>query len=186
MADSGFGQYLPALSHLLGEVESPTQTGQMQSPSFGGQPSQLGQILQHPHVQQLLQQFGISFDPSQIRQSPFLPNSFMQGHPHLGGALSGAMANVAATPEAPLVSGAGSGMTRAMQGMMGGPEMQRQYQVRQMLAPFQAMGAQMPAMEFGRKQQLLDLLTKMEQDRAQQSTQRGEEPNIHNVPGGYV
>lgn len=163
----GYGQYLPALSHLLGEVESPTQTNQMQSPQFGGQPGQLGSILGSPHVQQLLQQFGINFDPNQIRQSPFFPNHFMQQHPHLGAGLSAGMANAAATPEAPLVSGAGSGITRAMQGMMGGPELQRQYQIRQMMAPFQAMGAQIPGEEFGRKQQLLDLLTKMEQDRQQ-------------------
>jgi hypothetical protein len=157
--------YLPAMSRLMGEVEQPTNTQGMTSPQFGGSPEQLMGMMQSPHMQQMLQQWGIHFDPSQMRQSPFLPNSFMQGHPQLGHALSGAMANVAATPEAPLVSGAGSGMTRAMQGMMGGPELQRQFQVRQMLAPMQMIGQQMPTAEFGRKQQLLDLLSKMEQDR---------------------
>lgn len=166
--------YLPAMSRLMGEVEQPTQAGAMTSPQFGGSPEQLMQMMQSPHMQQMLQQWGINFDPSQMRQSPFLPNSFMHAHPQLGGAMSGAMANVAATPEAPLVSGAGSGMTRAMQGMAGGPEMQRQYQIRQMLAPMQMIGQQMPVQEFGRKQQLLDLLTKMEQDRAQ-SAQRGQD-----------
>lgn len=157
--------YLPAMSRLMGEVEQPTQAQGLNSPQFGGSPEQLMGMLQDPHIQNQLQQWGIHFDPSQMRQSPFLPNQFMQHHPLLGGMLNQGMANVAATPEAPAVSGAGSGMTRAMQGMMGGPEMLRQYQVRQMLAPFQAAGMQMPMQEFQRKQELLNLLTKMEQDR---------------------
>lgn len=170
MPDGFATSYLPALSRLFGEVESPTSTQGLVNPQYGGSPEQLGAILQHPHVQQLMQQFGINFDPSQIRQSPFLPNSFMQQHPKMGGAMTGAMANVAATPDAPMVSGAGSGMSRAMQGMSGGPELLRQYQTRQMMSPFQAMGAQMPAEEFGRKQQLMQLLTQMEQDRQHQNT----------------
>jgi hypothetical protein len=166
MADGGFASsYLPALSRLMGEVEQPTQTQSMMSPQFGGSPEQLMGILQHPQTQQLLQQLGIHFDPNSIKQSPFLPQHFMQQHPHMGGALSNMMSNAAATREAPLVSGAGSGISRAMQGMMGGPELQRQYQVKQMLAPMQAMGSMIPGQEFQRKQQLLQLLTKMEEDR---------------------
>lgn len=135
---------------------------------FGGSPEQAMAFLQSPGAQQMLQHFGLGgFNPNQIRQSPFLPNSFMQHHPMLGGGLSHAMANVAATPEAPLVSGAGSGMTRAMQGMMGGPELQRQYQVKQLMAPFQAMGMQMPAMAEQRRQQLLQALEQDMQQRQQ-------------------
>lgn len=173
MADGGSfaTNYLPAFSHLLGETESPTQTQSMMSPQFGGSPEQLMGILQHPQTQALLGQLGIHFDPSKMRQSPFLPNSFMQGHPLLGGALNQGMANMAATPEAPLVSGAGSGLTRATQGMMGGPELLRQHQVKQMLSPMQAMGSMIPGQEFQRKQQLLQLLQKMEEDRAAQSRQ---------------
>jgi hypothetical protein len=187
------------MSRLMGEVDSPTNAQPLTSPQFGGSPEQMMAFLQSPHVQQTLQQWGINFDPSKMRQSPFFPNSFMQHHPHLGGAMSGAMANVAATPEAPLVSGAGSGMTRAMQGMLGGPEMQRQYQVRQMLAPMQAMGMQMPEAEFQRKQQLLEALKQDLDAREAQGQaalrQRGEEqrqkneaiqPRIYQVPGGYV
>src|SRR6267378_137149 len=170
MPDGNFASsYLPAFSRLMGEVEQPTNTQSMMNPQFGGSPEQLQGILQHPQVQALMGQLGIHFDPSQIRQSPFLPQGFMQHHPMMGGALTSAMANVAATPEAPLVSGAGSGMSRAMQGMMGGPEMLRQYQVRQMLAPMQAMGSMIPGQEFQRKQQLMELLTKMEQDRLEQA-----------------
>jgi hypothetical protein len=186
----GFGQYLPALSHLLGEVESPTNTQGAMNPQFGGSPEQLMAILQHPQTQQLMQQLGIHFDPSKMRQSPFLPNSFMQAHPQMGGAISGAMANAAATPEAPMVSGVGSGIQRAMQGMMGGPELQRQYQVRQMMAPMQAMGSMIPAQEFQRKQQLLQVIQQMEADRraqgARQEQIQGQEPRIHPVQGGYV
>lgn len=198
--------YLPAMSRLMGEVEQPTQAQGLSSPQFGGSPEQLMGMLQSPHVQDQLQKWGLHFDPSQMRQSPFLPNQFMQHHPLLGGMLNQGMANVAATPEAPAVSGAGSGMTRAMQGMMGGPEMLRQYQVRQMLAPFQAAGMQMPMQEFQRKQELLQLLTKMEQDRQnlaesgqdlrerelERNYQRGvqknemQQPRITQVPGGYV
>jgi len=166
--------YLPALSRLFGEVEQPTQNQAMTSPQFGGSPEQLMQMMQSPHMQQMLQQWGVNFDPNQMRQSAFLPNSFMQGHPQLGHMLDNAMSNVAATPEAPMVSGAGSGMTRAMHGMAGGPELQRQYQVRQMLAPMQQAGAQMPMQEFERKQQLMQLLQKMEQDR-QGLAQRGQD-----------
>lgn len=123
---------------------------------FMGSPEQARALYQSPEVQARLAHFGLGgFDPNQIRQSPFLPNRVMQGHPLLGGALTGAMANVAATPEAPLVSGAGSGMSRAAQGMYGGPELLRQYQVRQLMAPFQAMGMQLPIMAEQRRQQLL-------------------------------
>jgi hypothetical protein len=160
--------YLPAMSRLMGEVEQPTQNQGMTNPQFGGSPEQLMGMMQSPHIQEMLRQWGINFNPQQMRQSPFLPNAFMQGHPQAGGAISGALANVAATPEAPMVSGAGSGMTRAAQGMMGGPEMQRQFQVRQMLAPMQMIGQQMPQAEFQRKQQLLDLLSRMENRREQQ------------------
>jgi hypothetical protein len=123
---------------------------------FGGSVEQARALMTSPAMQQHLQQYGIHFDPNQVRRSPFLPNAFMGSHPLLGGALSNAMANAAATPEAPLVSGAGSGISRAMQGMYGGPELQRQYQVRQIMAPFQAMGMQLPVRAEERRQQLLE------------------------------
>lgn len=157
--------YPLALSRIMGEIESPTQTQGLQQPQFGGSPEQLMAMLQSPEIQKQFQHWGVQFDPSQMRQSPFLPNSFMQGHPQMGHMLTGMMANAAATPEAPLVSGAGSGISRAMQGMMGGPEMLRQYQIRQMMSPMQMIGAQMPMQEFQRKQGMLDLLTKWEQDK---------------------
>jgi hypothetical protein len=161
--------YLPALSRLMGEVEQtpgqgPQQAG-MANPMFGGNPQQLMGILQNPQVQQQLQQLGIHFDPSQIKQSPFFSPGFSQAHPGLSGGITGAIMGAAGTPEAPLVSGAGSGISRAMQGVLGAPEMQRQYQTRQMMAPFQAAGAIIPAEQFAKSQQLLQLLQKMEQDR---------------------
>jgi hypothetical protein len=158
MADGSSIGYFPGMSRLMGEVDSPTNAAPMTSPQFGGSPEQMMAFLQSPHVQQTLQNWGISFDPSQMRQSQFLPNSIMQHHPMLGRAFTGAASAAAATPEAPLVSGAGSGISRAMQGLMGGNEMQRQYQMRQMMAPMQAIGMQMPEQEFQRKQQLLQLL----------------------------
>lgn len=185
MPDGGYAsQYLPALSRLMGEVEQPTNTQGLISPQFGGSPEQLMGILQHPQTQALMQHLGIHFDPSTLRQSPFLPNQFMQAHPQLGGFLNRAMANVASTPEAPLVSGAGSGITRAMQGMAGGPEMLRQYQVRQMLAPMQAMGSMIPGQEFQRKQQLLQLLQKMEEDRV--AAAQKHEQFVESSPAGRL
>lgn len=161
MADGGYGPDFLSRSMFFREAEAgPTQQelSTMTAP-FGGSPEQARAFLQSPGAQQLLQHFGLGgFDPNQIRQSPFLPNSFMQHHPHMGGAMSNAMANAAATPEAPMVSGAGSGISRAMQGMYGGPELQRQYQVRQLMAPFQAMGMQMPGMAEQRRQELLQAL----------------------------
>jgi hypothetical protein len=159
MAD-GMGPDFLTRSMFFREAEAgPTQQdlATMMAP-FQGSPEQAMSFLQSPGVQEHLQKMGINFNPSQIRQSPFLPNQFMQAHPQIGGALSNAMANAAATPAAPLVSGAGSGITRAMQGMYGGPELQRQYQVRQLMAPFQAMGMQMPVMAEERRQQLLGAL----------------------------
>jgi hypothetical protein len=186
MADGGgfASSYLPALSRLMGEVEQPTDARSMMSPQFGGSPEQLMGILQHPQTQALLGQLGIHFDPSTIKQSPFLPQQFMQHHPMLGGMMNSAMANVAATPEAPLVSGAGSGMSRAMQGMMGGPELLRQYQIKQMLSPMQAMGSMIPGQEFQRKQELMRLLEKMETDRAGQAAAR--EKYLEQSPAGRL
>jgi hypothetical protein len=182
--NSGFG-FFPALSRLFGEVEQPTDPRSMMAPNFGGSPEMLQQMMSSPQMQQQLGQHGAHFDPNSVRQSPFFPNGFMQQHPHLGGMLNNAMSNVAATPEAPMVSGAGSGMTRAMQGMMGGPELQRQYQVRQMLAPMQMAGAQMPMQEFERKQQLLQLLQQMEQDRAT-AAQNAPENHAQATPYGLL
>lgn len=161
MADGMGGPDFLSRSMFFREAEGqPTQQEvQGMSAPFQGSPEQAMAFLQSPGAQQMLQHFGLSgFDPSQIRQSPFLPNGLMQNHPMLGHALSNAMSNAAMTPAAPLVSGAGSGISRAMQGMMGGNEMQRQYQVRQLMAPFQAMGMQMPAMAEQRRQELLQSL----------------------------
>lgn len=173
MADS-FGPDYLARSMFFREAEGqPTnQEVQGMSSPFQGSPEQAMAFLQSPGAQQMLQHFGLSgFDPSQIRQSPFLPNSLMQAHPMLGHMLSNAMSNVASTPAAPLVSGAGSGMSRAMQGIMGGNEMQRQYQVRQLMAPFQAMGMQMPAMAEQRRQELLQALEQDMQNRQKMEQQ---------------
>lgn len=161
MADGGYGPDFLARSMFFREAEGgPTaqDLATMTAP-FGGSVEQARALYQSPEVQARLQHFGLGgFNPDQIRQSPFLPNSFMQAHPGLGHLMSGMMANAAATPEAPLVSGAGSGISRAMQGMYGGPELQRQYQVRQLMAPFQAMGMQLPIMAEQRRQELLSAL----------------------------
>lgn len=175
MPDGGYGPDFLSRSMFFREAEGgPTQQelATMTAP-FGGSPEQAMALLQSPEVQQRLQHFGLGgFNPSQIRQSPFLPNQFMQRHPMMGGALNSAMANVAATPEAPMVSGAGSGMSRAMQGMMGGPELLRQYQVRQLMAPFQAMGMQLPVMAEQRRQQLLQSLEQDMNQRRQLEQQK--------------
>lgn len=144
---------------MLGEIDQPTNAQGMQNAQFGGSPQALQQLLMSPGMQHQMQQFGMDgYDGSQIRQSPFFPNPFMQHHPQFGGMLTGMMANAAATPEAPMISGAGSGISRAMQGMMGGPEMLRQYQVKQMMAPFGLQGAMMPAREMERKESMLQTL----------------------------
>ena len=197
MADGSSIGYFPGMSRLMGEVDSPTNGQPMTSPQFGGSPEQMMAFLQSPHVQQTLQNWGINFDPSQMRQSPVLPNSIMHAHPMLGRGFTGFAEGAAATPEAPLVSGAGSGISRAMQGLMGGNEMQRQYQIRQMMAPMQAIGMQMPEQEFQRKQQLLQLLghdldareSQAQQALAQRAAMQSQkdeavQPRITRVDGG--
>lgn len=158
MADGmGMGPDILLRNMFLHEAQqSPTsqELATMTAP-FGGSPQQALAFMQSPAMQKELGNYGIHFDPSQVRQSPFFPNAFMGGHPGVGGALTGAFANAAATPEAPLVSGAGSGISRAAQGFLGGPELLRQYQVRQLMAPFQAMGMQLPVRAEERRQQLL-------------------------------
>ena len=130
----------------MGLEDTPYQQQAVSGMLGGATPEQLRSFFGSPQVQQQFKGFGI--DPQQftqnIRTSPFFNQGFMQQHPLLGGALTHAMANVAATPEAPLVSGAGSGMTRAMQGAMGGNDMLRQYQLHQMMAPFGMMAGMMP------------------------------------------
>jgi hypothetical protein len=144
---------------MFGEVDSPTNAQGMMAPNFGGSAQQAGSFMQSPGMQHQMQQFGMQQqDPSQLRQSPFLPNQFMQQHPRFGGAMTGALANVAATPNPQLVQGFGAGMNQMAQGMGGGPEMLRQYQIRQMMAPLMAQGMMMPAMEMERKQQLLQMM----------------------------
>lgn len=170
----------------LEDTQYPQQqiAGMMQ----GMQPEQMAAFFQNPEVQRQFQSFGI--DPQSIlqhtRQSPFLPNSFMQAHPHLGGIMSGAMANAAATPEAPLVSGAGSGISRAMQGMYGGPEMLRHYQLAQMMAPMGALGSMMPTFAEQRRRAIEEAIVKETQQRMQGWPQQLEdvhaqrtEPRIH-------
>jgi hypothetical protein len=149
----GGQNWLPA-SRLIGEIDQPTDAKSLMAP-FAGNPQQMYEFLMHPDNQAQMAHFGVHFNPQTIQQSPFFSNMFMGQHPGLGGRLSNAMSNMAMTPEAPMVSGAGSGISRAMQGMMGGPEMQRQYQMKQLMAPMQQMGAAIPPMEFQRKQQLL-------------------------------
>lgn len=179
----GYGPDFLSRSMFFREAEagpSQQELATMTAP-FMGSPEQARALYQSPEVQARLQHFGLGgFSPDMIRQSPFLPNQLMQGHPLLGGMLNRAMANAAATPEAPLVSGAGSGISRAMQGMYGGPELLRQYQVRQLMAPFQAMGMQLPIMAEQRRQELLQALEQdmqkrqaMEQQQLQMRQQQG-------------
>lgn len=147
-------------THFMSEIEqqpNAQQMGSMYAP-FGGSPEQAQQLLNSPGLHQALQQFGLGNMQQGIRQSPFFSNQMMQQHPHMMGGLNNAFANAAMTPEAPLVSGAGSGISRAFQGMAGGPEMQRQYQLRQMMAPMQAMGMMMPAQAEQRRWELLKAL----------------------------
>lgn len=150
-------------SHFLSEAESPTQMQMPQTAGFAN-PEQLMGMLQNPQMQQMLQRYGISFNPQQIQQSPYFGNQFMQAHPHLGGMFSGMLANAAMTPGPtdasgnPVASGFGAGLSRMAQGMAGGPEMQRQYQVRQLLAPFSALATTMPTVDEARKQQLLQAM----------------------------
>ena len=141
-------------SRAWSEIDQPTQTGALVAP-FGGNPQQMAAMLQQPAVQQQMAAFGMHFNPQQIQQSPFFSNQFMGHHPALGGAMSGAMMGAAATPSPTGPEGAGGGISRVMQGAMGGPEMARQFQMRQMQMPFQGMAAMIPGMEFQRKQQLL-------------------------------
>lgn len=162
----GMGPDFLSRSMFFREAEAgPTQQqlATMTAP-FGGSPEQALAFMQSPEMQAQMQRYGVHFDPSQIRQSPFLPNQFMHGHPMLGGLMNQALASAASTPEAPLVSGAGSGISRMAQGVYGGQDLLRQHQVRQMMAPMQAIGMQLPLMEEQRRRELLDAL-KQDMDR---------------------
>lgn len=163
-------------SRILGMALEDTPQNPQASAGLGGAtPEQIQAFFQSPQVQQQFGQFGI--DPQAFlqhtRQSPFFPNSFMQSHPGLGQGLSQAMANVAATPEAPLVSGPGSGMSRAMQGMMGGNELLRHYQLQQMLAPMGALGSMMPAYGEQRRQAIEQQLVESERQRQELLAKQG-------------
>ena len=156
---AGMEQFIPQ-SRLVGEIDQPTDTKALLAPFSGANPQQLYGILMDPSVQQQMSQFGVHFNPQTIHESPFFNQHFMQQHPQMGGRLFGAMSGAAMTPEAPMVSGAGSGISRAMQGAMGGRQMQQQYQTGQLMAPFQQEAAMIPGMEFQRRQSLLGSMQK--------------------------
>lgn len=74
--------------------------------------------------------------------SPFLSNSFMAAHPKLGGLMTSVAGTLAAMPAAPLVSGAGSGISRAAQGILGGPAAVQQARYAQIAPQIQEMKQQ--------------------------------------------
>jgi hypothetical protein len=63
-----------------------------------------------------------------IRQSPLFSNQFMDAHPRLGGMLNNAMLSAALTPEARGPEGAGAGISRALQGVLGVQPYMTQFQ----------------------------------------------------------
>jgi hypothetical protein len=156
-------------SRILGQgLEDTPYQQQAVSGMMGGMtPEQMQAFFQSPQVQQQFRSFGI--DPQAMlggmRQSPFFPNSFMQQHPQLGGFLNRGLASMAATPAAPEVSGAGSGLSRFAQGAFGGPELLRQYQLHQMMGPFGAMAGMMPTYGEQRRRAIEEAIVKETQQR---------------------
>jgi hypothetical protein len=71
----------------------------------------------------------------EIQRSPFFGNAFMQNHPALGGALNRALLSAAMTPAPNGPEGAGAGISRALQGVLGGQQYQTQFEHAQEMYP---------------------------------------------------
>jgi hypothetical protein len=77
-------------------------------------------------------------------------NSWLaQNHPQLAGILDRAMTAAAMTPEAPGPEGAGGGISRAFQGVMGMEQMNRQKMMQAALLPYQMMMPMLQAQHLG-------------------------------------
>jgi hypothetical protein len=84
-------------------------------------------------------------------QSPYMtmsPNSWLaRNHPQVAGVLDNAFLTGAMTPEAQGPEGAGGGISRMMQGLMGGTQARRQQMIQSTMLPYQMAGAQLGAMD---------------------------------------
>lgn len=90
-------------------------------------------------------------------QSPyemFGAHGYLQdNHPGMAHVLNNVFLNAAMTPEAPLVSGEGNGITRALQGVLGGRQAQYQHQLQQALLP-----VELAQRQLGYQKSYLDVL----------------------------
>ena len=111
-------------------------------PSYSD-PSQITQIASQlaDHIYRNPAAFPSPSDPNtsqpDIRQSPFFSNLFMQNHPALGGMLNNALLSAAMTPEARGPEGVGGGISRALQGVIGAPQYEMQFQHAQEMYPIE-------------------------------------------------
>ena len=70
-----------------------------------------------------------------------------QNHPQVAGVLDNAFLNIGMTPQATGPEGFGGGLTRAMQGMIGGQQYNRQRMIQGAMLPYQMVQQQLGAMD---------------------------------------
>lgn len=128
--------------------------------AFGSMtPEQAMAMMQDPRMRETLARFGLSpIGAGQIKQSPFFSQGFSAEHPGFSNIASHALAGLASTPAAAPVQGFGAGLQQMAQGLAGGPEMLRRYQVGQITSPAQAMSLMMPAYGAGVYKQMVDMM----------------------------
>lgn len=89
-----------------------------------------------PEAQQILGQFGQQV-PEHLQQTQLF-GGLEQNHPRLAGMLEAGIMGAAMTPSAHpgMPEGAGGGISRALQGVIGAHQSERQFQIAQIMAPY--------------------------------------------------
>lgn len=127
----------PAIPGTFGTgPQAPSPQGQFGGGDFSGQ---LNDML--APYRQMAQQF----------QSPYATmnqNSWLaRNHPQFAGHLDNAFLNIGMTPGPQGPEGVGGGLSRAMQGIMGGQQFQRQRMMQQAMLPYQMLQPQLQAQD---------------------------------------
>lgn len=104
-----------------------------------GNPFMIPQMPSPETIAELQRQYGVQF-PQHMRQNVFMPEAGTSGfwgqHPRLARGVEGAAIGAMETPPSSGFEGAGQGVSRALQGMFGVPQMHRAFQSAQIQAPF--------------------------------------------------
>ncbi len=131
----GINEVLRRLSLLRNSSSFPGSTSGGNSPSYSpGYPTGSPSSGSPTDASALLRLYSSANQPD-IRQSPLFSNQFMDAHPRLGGMLNNALVSAALTPEARGPEGAGGGISRALQGVLGVQPYMTQFQHQQEMYP---------------------------------------------------